>query len=543
MKSTFLKALLVTFLLLPFMGCKDDDKAPAPVANFSFTPTSPKAGEEVIFIDESTNATSYEWNFGDNTTSTQKNPRKTYAKEGTYTVKLKVKGEGGEAETSKNITVGAATVVLSGNITTNTTLEASKVYILQGQVNVQEGATLTIQAGTIIKGDKRTRGTLVIRRGARIVAEGTKEKPIVMTSAQDAGARDKGDWGGLVILGRARVNQPDPAVEGIEPAAIFGGTNDADNSGILRYVRIEYAGIELTPNNETNSLTLGGVGSGTVVEYVQVSYGGDDGFEWFGGTVNGKYLVSLGTWDDDFDCDYGWSGNIQFALAVRAPFLADQSQSNAFECDNGPNDNDVQPYTTATFSNVTVLGPRDIHGRGISANYANGVHVRRRTAVTIANSIITGFATGVRMDNLSTFEQYARGNGIMYNNRFVVAGTGTTAPTTVAVGTGIVLTDLVTYLSTNRNTFMGGTAINADSLARFGLKAANYFGSRSLAQYPANPDFSVTTGSLLNAARFDIPKLQVAFFDKSATYIGAFGNTDWTDGWTEFVPLNATYQK
>jgi hypothetical protein len=163
------------------------------------------------------------------------------------------------------------------------------------------------------------------------------------------------------MLGRANVNQNRPAIEGIDPVARFGTqnstTNDTENSGTLQYVRIEFAGIELTPNNETNSLTMGGIGNGTTLSHVQVSYGGDDGFEWFGGTVNAKYLVSYAMWDDDFDVDFGYTGNVQFGTAIRNPSFADQSGSNGFEVDNDATGTAAMPLTAAVFSNMTVLGP------------------------------------------------------------------------------------------------------------------------------------------------------------------------------------------
>jgi hypothetical protein len=184
---------------------------------------------------------------------------------------------------------GSDIVELVGNLETTAQLNLTKdkKYLIKGQVFVRTGKTLNIQAGTVIFGDKATKGTLVIDKGGKIEAVGTASEPIVMTSALDANTRDRGDWGGLVILGNAPVNQPDPAIEGISPSIIFGGNTNNDNSGTLKYVRVEFAGIELTPNNETNSITMGGVGSGTTLEYCQVSYGGDDGFEWFGGSVNG----------------------------------------------------------------------------------------------------------------------------------------------------------------------------------------------------------------------------------------------------------------
>lgn len=162
-------------------------------------------------------------------------------------------------------------VELTGDLSTQT-LTADKKYLLKGQVFVRDGEILTIEPGTVILGDKRTRGVLVVDKGGKIMAEGTATNPIVFTSNQEVGVRDRGDWGGIVLLGNANVNQNNPAIEGITPEVNFGSTNntanDNESSGVLRYVRIEFGGIELQPNNETNSLTMGGVGRGTEIEYV-----------------------------------------------------------------------------------------------------------------------------------------------------------------------------------------------------------------------------------------------------------------------------------
>ncbi|HRG79009.1 MAG TPA: Ig-like domain repeat protein, partial [Cyclobacteriaceae bacterium] len=320
------------------------------------------------------------------------------------------------------ITVGDPIITLQGILTTQT-LDAAKPYLLKGQVFIPTGVTLTVPAGTIVKGDKATKATLIVQPGGKLIAEGTSTNPIVFTSAQAVGERDRGDWGGIVMLGNAFVNQTaKPKIEGIQPDQAFGSslaesatpaTNATENSGTLKYVRIEYAGIELTPNNETNSLTMGGIGNGTTIEYVQVSFGGDDGFEWFGGTVNAKYLVSHSTWDDDFDTDFGWGGNVQYGLAVRNPFFADQSGSNAFESDNQGNGNTIAGICDGTtntgctrgiFSNMTILGPRDIQSRSISGNYQNAAHIRRRTAISIFNSFFAGFRVGIRVDDQGTLD-------------------------------------------------------------------------------------------------------------------------------------------
>ncbi len=436
-------------------------------------------------------------------------------------------------------------VILEGELSTRT-LTADKKYLLKGQVFVRNGNTLTIEPGTIIFGDKRTKGTLIIDRGGRIIANGTVDKPIVMTSSQEEGIRDRGDWGGLIILGRANVNQPDPSIEGITPPVIFGTTNstanDDESSGSLRYVRVEFAGIELTPNNETNSITTGGVGRGTVMEYLQVSYGGDDGFEFFGGTHNAKYLISLGTWDDDFDIDFGYSGNIQFGIAIRYPSFADQSQSNGIETDNGPNDNDVQPYTTGVVSNLTILGPIApiSPANSISANYAFGIDLRRRVALSVFNSIIVGFPRGIRFNQASVLGQYQSNRGVLANNILW----SSSEANAYQAGTGVAVADVKAYweAAANGNTTLTTPATEAYNT--IGLKADWFFGNRLNNQYPSNPEFALTSGIAASGAKFDHPKFsepnRTGFFT-TVSYRGAFGNTDWTNTWAEFNPREKVY--
>lgn len=423
------------------------------------------------------------------------------------------------------------TVELTGNLATRT-LTKDKKYLVKGQVFVGNGVTLTVEPGTVVMGDKATKGTLVIERGGKLIADGTAAEPIVFTSAQEAGARDKGDWGGLVILGHAGQNQNNPAVEGITPAVFFGGTNDADNSGILRYVRVEFAGIELTPNNETNSITMGGVGSGTVLEHCQVSFGGDDGFEFFGGTVDARYLISFATWDDDFDVDYGYRGRVQYGLAVRYPSFADQSGSNIFETDNGPNDNDVTPYTTGVFSNITGIGPIATTGQSINANHQHTLDLRRRTALTIANSVFIGMPRGVRMNQASVYDQYVTNiNGYLLNNIMH-------APAVTYTGAGGASTsDVQTYWEANNTTDASVTV--QDAITAIGLNSNIFFGANVSTAYSANPTFAVTTGSAATGGSFTNPMLSTWF--TATTFRGAFGATDWTDGWAEFRPISKAY--
>jgi hypothetical protein len=310
----------------------------------------------------------------------------------------------GWANFDPETTVYPATVTtVSADITSNTTW--SGVVKLMNKVYVKNNATLTIAPGTIIRGDKLTQGTLIITRGAKIMADGTAANPIIFTSNEAVGARNEGDWGGLVLLGLAKNNQPGGVanIEGIVPTtdSQFGGNFDNDNSGTLRYVRVEFAGIALEPNKEINGITFGSVGSGTIVDYVQVTYSGDDSFEWFGGTVNCKHLIAYRGLDDDFDCDFGFRGKIQFALSIRDKDLYDApGDSNAFECDNDAAGSTATPKTRPIFSNVTLVGPK---GNGTTAlpageKFEKAFRLRRNSAVSVLNSLVTGWEKGLSIE-------------------------------------------------------------------------------------------------------------------------------------------------
>lgn len=242
------------------------------------------------------------------------------------------------------------------HFTGDVTLERG-TYLLKGWVYVDAGAKLRIPAGTIIKGDKQTMAALIVEPGGYVEMKGTKDAPIVMTSAQPAGQRRPGDWGGLIICGKARNNQGTQQIEG-GPTTIHGGNNDADNSGIYQYIRVEFAGYPFDTDKEINGITFGSVGSGTTIDHLQVSYSNDDSYEWFGGTVNCKYLVAYKGWDDEFDTDNGFSGTVQYGLSIRDPRIADTSQSNGFESDNNASGAETTPFTSATFKNITFIGPR-----------------------------------------------------------------------------------------------------------------------------------------------------------------------------------------
>lgn len=302
------------------------------------------------------------------------------------------------------------TTLNSASITGTVVLTKTTRYLMTGFNYVQNGGKLVIPEGTVILGDFETKGTLIIQRGGKIFANGTADAPIIFTSEKPAGSRAAGDWGGVIILGRSAINTSTGAdsaeIEGFGPGLgpIYGGQpviND-DSSGVFRYVRLEFPGINLTgiSGNEINGLTMGGVGSRTIIEYVMVSYSGDDSFEWFGGNVNCNHLIAYKGLDDDWDCDNGYRGKIQFGLSVRDKDIADVSSSNGFEIDNNNNSpsNTNGPRTRPFFSNMTVVGPFETTSTPVNPLFQRGGHLRRNMQACIYNSLIMGWRTGILFD-------------------------------------------------------------------------------------------------------------------------------------------------
>jgi len=338
-------------------------------------------------------------------------------------------------------------VTVSGDITTNTTWSASNVYEIDDVVTVRNGATLTIQPGTYIKSTVNTpgapNGVLVISTEGSINAVGTASNPIVFTSRylldnDDTTCGTAGDFGGVIILGSATVNTPSGTsfIEGLPtiPINSFGGTNDSDNSGNFQYVRIEYAGYELEPNVEVNGLTMGGVGSGTTINNVQVSWGLDDGFEWFGGTVSASNLVAYANDDDQFDFDLGYTGTLSNSVAIANDCSTHSGggtpDSNGAEIDNNPDDNCGSfPQTTVTFDNVSIWGTSSASNAGL---YENGVHVRRGAVLIVENSTVTGYNQGIFVEassgacELATAEN-SRIHGFLSVGNYIDVGGNTTS--------------------------------------------------------------------------------------------------------------------
>jgi hypothetical protein len=423
---------------------------------------------------------------------------------------------------------GAEPGVLKGEIINYIKLTSDRTWRLKGYVYVTNNAILEIEPGTVIKSDTTEKGALIIERGAKIIANGTAVQPVIFTSGKAAGQRAPGDWGGIIILGKARINQPggEAVIEGGVGRKYGGGANpkDDDNSGILRYVRIEFAGIAAQPNSEINGLTLGGVGRGTIIENIQVSYANDDAYEFFGGTVNCKNLVALATADDDFDFDFGYTGMIQFAVAIRDPKFVDAGDAgNGIECDNENPYSGRTPFTRPVLSNFTIVGPNNAAGTAANHNFGN--RWRRGTGFVFNNSILLGSQKGgFSIESNATAGAYKRGESEFRNN--------------------------IVY--SVRDSARTGSDVSADTLtksqmlvkmANDGCSLINSGDANTLLSNPFNlfnPDFRPGGGSIaLNGAVFS-RDLSNSFFQVTA-YRGAFGINNWLAGWTFFDPKNGSY--
>jgi hypothetical protein len=404
-----------------------------------------------------------------------------------------------------------STVTLTGNITSSITLKSDINYVLDGWVYVKSGATFTIEPGTVIKGKEGTKASLVIERGAKIMAIGTAAKPIIFTSIKPAGSRVAGDWGGIVLCGNAKINVTGGEAE-IEGGlgAKYGGSDDNDNSGSMQYVRIEFAGYAFMPDKEINGLTFGGVGRGTVIDYVQVSFSNDDSFEWFGGTVNCKHLIAFSGLDDEFDTDYGFSGSVQYIVGLRDPGVADISKSNGFESDNDGSGSTNIPTTNPKFANVSLFGPLATPTTTINPLFQSSMHIRRKSNLEVYNSVFAGWPKGLMLAD-------PKGNG----------GSG-------AKVNGCVLSGMTDNFSGNaageKEYFEDPAKINRTVALITDLKVNNPFNLTA-------PNFLPATGSpLLTGASTSLPAGLEA-----TDYVGAFKATDWTAGWANWTPKTTAY--
>ncbi|MBN9296756.1 MAG: hypothetical protein J0I41_07080 [Filimonas sp.] len=416
---------------------------------------------------------------------------------------------------------------IRGVINKDMTLTKDKKYRLRGYVYVTGNATLTIEAGTRIVSNKDSAGVLVIYRDAKIMADGTADNPIVFTSNETSAA--PGDLGGIILVGQATGNNNHSVIEGGVDAAYsaFGGSNDAHNSGIFRYVRIEYAGKAVNPGDEVNGLSLYGVGSGTTIDYVQIVRGLDDAFEFFGGAVNAKHLIAYNCADDDFDMDDGYHGKIQYAISIKDPKFTDAKGttgdiSNNFEVDNiNPSNGFLftrAPITFPVLSNFTAVGPNN--AAGVSADYGYGMRWRRGSKFILANSIVIGGQrAGLDLDDDSTASYYAKDTSAFYNSFLHSVAKPFQVDRLVVTPRVLDSLGLATKVTGSDKSVVYANVND--------IKLTDPFNN------PA-PNVKPATGSpaLTTAGRFDRGKLTDAFFDKT-TYIGALDATnDWTAKWT-----------
>ena len=380
-------------------------------------------------------------------------------------------------------------------------------YLLKGFFYISEGTTLTIEPGTVIKGDKDTKASIIVQRGGKLIAKGTATQPIVFTSAQPAGSRRPGDWGGIILCGKAINNQGEASIEG--------GVNAKHGSN-------------------------------------------DDSFEWFGGTVNCNHLIAYMGWDDDFDTDFGFSGNVQFCLGVRNPRIADTSWSNGFESDNDGKGSTKTPWTAAKFSNVTSIGPMAsaadfantadyINGGGMDpkngaklGTFLSGAQIRRNSHLNICNSVFIGWPVGLIIENDkgSTTQKWALDGAMNFKNN-------------VFAGNGIIGTDVnkktEPVWSDNSDNKEGRDKKRTPFSEEYFKNPANgnqmfqtiaELGLTNCNALDKNFDPRPAAGSkLLGGANFgNMGTL------KPVPYIGAFAQGDnWMDGWTNFDPQHTQY--
>ncbi|MHC1768751.1 MAG: hypothetical protein AB9869_31460 [Verrucomicrobiia bacterium] len=424
-------------------------------------------------------------------------------------------------------------IEVTGDITSDTTWTAANTYLLQTVVYVRNNATLTIEAGTVIKGGTDAQkltardgipnlvSALWVTRGAKIIAEGTAAKPIILTfegddvnNPNDVPYNLSGQWGGLVLCGRARINTASSAAgnaadpkyeqfegtttEGIDQAHLFGGADDTDNSGVLRYVSIRYPGNVFAPARELNGLTMGAVGSGTTIEYVEVLNSSDDGFEWWGGNVNTRHLVAAFCEDDDFDTDQGYRGTNQFWLGIKPPWQG-SSDSRGFETDGDLNQGAAgeEPKSQWVVHNATLIG------RGkTETGFGGGVgwNARDEAAPTVVNSVFAEFNVGVLIDNDGVAE-FNDGLADLRNTVFDV----TTGPSGANANAGLLFTDAA-RLNTVEAAMLGGISFTNNA----GL----------------NPRPTASSPLISNVASQGEGLIPT-------TYRGALSPTDtWADGWT-----------
>jgi hypothetical protein len=396
-------------------------------------------------------------------------------------------------------------VVVSGRISASETWTANNYWVLRGAVFVEAGATLTIQAGTTVIGESGSVGALIVERGGKLNAIGTKEAPIVFTSDQPVGQRARGDWGGIILNGRAPVNLEGGEGEGEADTGIYGGDDPTDSSGSMRYVRVEFAGTEFSPDNELNGIAFQAVGNGGSYEYIQVHMNKDDGLEWFGGTADIKYALVSNAGDDSFDWTFGWRGRAQFVAITQRGDDADAG----IEADNNEFNNELLPRAAPTIYNLTLCGDRDTNE---GAESTRGALLRRGTAGELRNFVITNFKNvGLEVNGASSLREAANGalrvgNGVIFNTG---AGGTTYGPAT----TTALFNTVFPNIRTGQDPGIGDCS-NHEAPDFLPRSLATLAGGQLAPATPPNDGFFEVT-----------------------TFIGAFSpdpEQNWAAGWTRF---------
>lgn len=421
-------------------------------------------------------------------------------------------------------------VEVIADVASNATWTSNNAYFINNRaIFIQSGAALTIEPGTLVLGTGQN-SALVVAKGGKILARGTKARPIVMTSVNPVGQRNRGDWGGLILNGSAPINTGEQEGEG--GTGRFGGNNPADSSGELRYVRVEFAGIEFSPDNELNGIAFQGTGSGTLVDYVQVTMNKDDAIEFFGGTTNLKHGIVTRNGDDSLDWVLGWVGKVQFYCAQQSGDDAD----NGIEADNLSSSNDLTPISSPTIYNATFIGDPSTNPDLSESDI--GVLLREGTAGLLRNLVVMGFKeSAVDVDDVATVN---RVNGILATLTFKSSlfFQNCTQP-----GNGIGCAggaNQADQFSSELDTVIN----NKEDLAPFTTKA--WMTGEATNRYTMDPnlrdpyslyppDFRPELNSPALDLRFVASPPDDGFFDTGVDYIGCVSPTDdWTRGWTYF---------
>ena len=401
-------------------------------------------------------------------------------------------------------------VRVASNITQSTLWTNDRVYDITGIVTINNNATLTIEPGTFVVGQPGSQppSVLLVSTAGRLIANGSRSRPIIMTSSRPVGERAKGDWGGLILLGRAPINDPGGSlpIEGLPeaPETRFGGTDPDHFCGVLKYVRVEFAGAQLRPNEETNSFTYGGCGKATISEYLQAHYGFDDSFEWFGGNNDAKYLVGTYGADDYLDVQIGYTGRVQHVIAV-----ANGDNSNrCIEADNYERDFTAKPLGKWSVYNLTCVGNGGT--RGFDETDASAVYIRRGAA---------GF-----YNNILAFNWQTRGfSGADF------ASVTANGPDDLGMD-GLLMWNNGGLPNTLNDQVVAGFQTFASQRARNVVLADPRL--RRPLEY-SDPDFRGGPGSPVFRAGWTAPP-EDGFFDQWASWIGGIGEYDWTEEWTTF---------